>query len=110
MNSRKRCFLQLIMLLFTVSIAFTALPGSFISSYNFLVQMTVVSSCEENTQALIQSHPNLEKTAADILRILSALNPWVWIRITILLLIYLRYPLRLPRYPTIITRKVRLDE
>ena len=110
MNSRKRCFLHLILMLFTASVAFTALPGSFVGTYNVLGQLSVVSSVETDTQTVIYSHPLLMVDASSIKRIPCPLRSWVWIWVLVLFLIYIRYALRLPRFPTIITKKVRLDE
>lgn len=108
MNSKKQCLLKLFLCLFTVSVAMTVIPGTFLYSYGLLGEVTTISVSETGTDYIVTPRPKHQQSIKkDAVK--QSFNLWLILFVAILVLIYTSYILKLPCYKTIVTLKIRMD-
>lgn len=107
MNSKSQFCLRLFILLFTVSVSVTIIPGSGIYTLGLFGEVKSSTVIEDEnfleklrTQAYAAHHKN---------KGINIINIWYALWCSIIYMAFISYNAKLPRGDTIITLKVRMD-
>ena len=107
MEKKKRRLLRLFILLFSVSVSVTALPGSLVNVYGLFGEITASFVTEDQDSEIVEER-QVYKPVKQV-RGINIYNVWFEVWICIICLIYTAYMLRLPGVDTIVSQKVRMD-
>lgn len=107
MKKNKQWLLNLLILLFTVSVSVTVLPCGVIHTYGLFGEVTS-STVTDDAESGISDESQIFTRRKQVKGI-NIYNIWFEILIGIVCMIFVEYGLRLPRGDTIVTLKVRMD-
>lgn len=107
MNNKSKFLLRLFIVLFTVSVSATVLPGEAVNRYGLFGEVkssTVTRENRKNTEAIasVSEKSGIHKGS-------NVYNLWFEIAVIIIFLVFASYGVRLPGRDTIVTLKVRMD-
>lgn len=108
MNHKCKFILRLFIVLFTVSVSTTVIPGEIINTYGIFGEVKTLTATNRNRKdaALIAS--SIKK--ADAIKGINKYNIWLEFVIIIICMIYASYVIKRPGKYTIVDLKVRMDD
>lgn len=107
MKKNKQWLLNLLILLFTVSVSVTVLPCGVILAYGLFGEVTS-STVVEDRDVEISDESQVFVRRKQVKGI-NIYNIWFEILMGVVCMIFVEYGLRLPRGDTIVTLKIRMD-
>lgn len=108
MNRKNNFLLQLLIVLFTVSLSTSVIPAGIINIHGLFGEVKSSTVTEENWEVTEEISSVFEKSDAS--KGINVYNIWLYFITIIIFLIFASYATRLPRRETIVTLKIRMDD
>lgn len=108
MSHRENFILRLFLVLFTVSVSVTVIPGGIVTAYGLFGEAKTSVVTEEGEERAEEVGHLVKKERS--VKQDNLFNIWFVLEALILCLIYTAYGIRLPGKDTIVALKVRMDD